>query len=128
MSSNVRFSAVVGTVLAALCFALWRTTRRAKNSVRGSEPPEINRGGVDRKQETSGAIVEDVSQPVEPPSSISPASQREETETQTASAVAHGGPPYSPSNKLGILAAERQTAVAENADGVTVPSTSSRES
>jgi len=128
MSPNVRFSAVFGTVLAALCFALWRTTRKAKNSARGSEPPEINRGGLDRKPETSAAIAENVSQPVEPPSSISPASRSEETERQTAFEVDQASPSYSPSDKIGILVAERQMAAAENADGVTVPSTGGRES
>lgn len=128
MSSNDRFSAVVGTVLAALCFALWRTTRRAKNSVRDSEPPEINRGGLDRKQEISAAIVENFSQAVEPSSSISPASQSDETETQTAFDVVQGAPPHSPSSKLGIFIAEREITVAENADSITVPSTSCRES
>ena len=115
MSPNVRFSAVFGTVLAALCFALWRTTRKAKNSARGSEPPEINRGGLDRKPETSAAIAENVSQPVEPPSSISPASRSEETERQTAFEVDQASPSYSPSDKIGILVAERQMAAAENA-------------
>ena len=117
MSPNVRFSAVFGTVLAALCFALWRTTRKVKNSARGSKPPE-----------TSAATVEDVSQPVEPPSSISPASQSEETERHTAFDVDQGSPPYSPSDNIGKLAAESQMAAAEYADGVTVPSTGGRES
>ena len=125
MSPNVRFSAVFGTVLAALCFALWRATRKAKNSARGSEPPEINRGALDRKAGTS-AVIEDVSQPVEPSSSISPASQSEETERQTVFVIDEGAPPYSPSEKIGILAAERQMTAAENADGVAMPPTGGR--
>jgi hypothetical protein len=127
MSFNVRSSAVFGTVLAALCFALWRATRKAKNSARGSEPPEINRGALDRKPGTS-AVIEDVSQPVEPSSATSPEFQSEETERQTVFDVDEGSPPYSPSEKIGILVAERQMAAAEKADGVAVPPTGGRDS
>ena len=115
MSSNVRFSAVLGTVLAALCFALWRTTRKRKNSARGSESTEISRSDPYRKPETSGAIED--AQPAEPPSSINPATQSEETENQKAYDVDQGAPRYSPSDEIGPP--ERQMAAAENADGVT---------